>query len=296
MGEDYLKLWVAALFQQPKERLPYLFLFGPQGSGKSLFHEALRLFFKADRGYVYADHALTNRSGFNGELASSVLAVVEETNLRTNSEAYNRIKNLTTAGTISVRAMYREAVVMPNFTHWVQCANSADYCPISVGDTRVVTIRVPMFEGEEIPKHVMLDRLANEAGAFLHTLLHLDIPPTEGRLRLPIITTMEKEDMERAAMSPLERYLDEEMEPHEGALILFSDFFDRFREWLQPQERPLYSPIKVGRDWSYADYPKGIWGGEGKTYIGNIRFKDGTCSAEEQGAITRKDRRLYAIA
>jgi hypothetical protein len=296
-GAEYLRLWIAALFQAPKERLPYLFLFGPQGSGKSLFHEALKVFFAAERGYMYADHCLTSRSGFNGELASAVLCVIEETNLTTNDEAYNRIKNWTTGDTISVRALYAQPVVVRNYTHWIQCANSAEFCPIAVGDTRVITIRVPRFEGAEIPKNVMLERLRTEAAAFLYSVLEQEIPPTDGRLRLPTITTMEKEDQERAAMTPLERFMDEETDAEDGHLILFSDFFNKFRDWLQPHERPLYSPHKVGRDWAYPDFPKGSYGGSGAVHLGNLKFRDGTPSTKTcDGVIRRKGKRLYVDA
>ncbi len=38
-GADYLKCWISSVFQFPFEPLPYLFFYGPQGSGKSIFHK-----------------------------------------------------------------------------------------------------------------------------------------------------------------------------------------------------------------------------------------------------------------
>ena len=35
-GATYLLYWAASLFQRPHQKLPYLFLFGPQNAGKSL--------------------------------------------------------------------------------------------------------------------------------------------------------------------------------------------------------------------------------------------------------------------
>ena len=54
-GADYLKCWIAALFQEPMEPLPYLFLYSQeQNTGKSILHEALSLLLT--RGVVRAEH------------------------------------------------------------------------------------------------------------------------------------------------------------------------------------------------------------------------------------------------
>ena len=37
VGADYLKAWVACAFRYPFEPLPYLFLWGAENSGKSIF-------------------------------------------------------------------------------------------------------------------------------------------------------------------------------------------------------------------------------------------------------------------
>ena len=99
-GGDYLEAWVAAVIQKPMDHVPYLFLYGPENSGKSLFHEALALLFKPNpRGHIAVaegHQALTSQGGFNGELASAVIVSVEELdgNDRRNSIAKNRLKNL----------------------------------------------------------------------------------------------------------------------------------------------------------------------------------------------------------
>ena len=48
-------------------------------------------------GVARADSALINPSGFNGELEGSVLCVIEETDLRTNRQAQERIKDWVTS-------------------------------------------------------------------------------------------------------------------------------------------------------------------------------------------------------
>jgi hypothetical protein len=91
-GAAYLMHWIASLFQYPERHLPYLFFYSPeQETGKSTLYEALELVIP--NGCQRADHALTSLQGFNGELKSAVLCVVEETNLRAKKETYNRIKD-----------------------------------------------------------------------------------------------------------------------------------------------------------------------------------------------------------
>lgn len=118
-GADYLKCWIASMFQEPTEPLAYLFFYGPQDSGKSIFHEALSLLMT--RGVVRADTALTSQSGFNGELENAVLCVVEETNLQKNATAYNRIKDWVTSRQLPVHRKQRQPYTVQNTTHWVQC-------------------------------------------------------------------------------------------------------------------------------------------------------------------------------
>ena len=56
-GADYLRAWVACAFRCPFEPTPYLFLFGGENCGKSIFYETLELL--VTKGVVKADHALT---------------------------------------------------------------------------------------------------------------------------------------------------------------------------------------------------------------------------------------------
>ena len=93
-GADYLKLWIASLFQHPYESLPYLFFYGPEDSGKTSFHLALKHLLT--KGYVRADGALTNQQGFNGALDGALICVVEETDLHKSGQANRRIKDWVT--------------------------------------------------------------------------------------------------------------------------------------------------------------------------------------------------------
>src|SRR5690606_9880075 len=57
-GRDYGLAWVACLLRCPFDPLPYLFFWGEQNSGKSIFHESVSLLMT--KGVASADRALTN--------------------------------------------------------------------------------------------------------------------------------------------------------------------------------------------------------------------------------------------
>src|SRR4029079_10370352 len=101
-GPSYLRHWCASLFQRPSQLLPMLFLFGPQNSGKSAFHEMLALLFTKGVGKV--DKVFLRGNTFDGEFAGLLLAVIEEANLTGKHAvpAYSKIKDITTAPEISI--------------------------------------------------------------------------------------------------------------------------------------------------------------------------------------------------
>lgn len=191
-GADYLLHWAACMLRDPFEKLPYLFFWGDQNNGKSIFWESLALLMT--KGVVAADRALTNTSEFNGELADGVLAVVEEKDISLSPAAYERIKNWVTAPMLSVRKMFQQQYEVQNTLHFVQCANQKTACPVAFGDSRIVAIYVhPLASGQEIPKPILLERLKEEAPQFMRTIMDLELPPLMGRLRLPVVENQTKQ-------------------------------------------------------------------------------------------------------
>ncbi len=134
-GGDYLKCWVASLFQEPMEPLPYLFFYGPQNSGKSIFHEALSLLLT--KGYQRADAALISQAGFNGELEGAVICVVEETDLHKNKISYNRIKDWVTSRELPMHVKGKTPYHTQNSSHWVQCLPKSMWVQTSKGPRQV---------------------------------------------------------------------------------------------------------------------------------------------------------------
>jgi len=269
-GGEYLKCWVASLFRFPYEPLPYLFLYGPQNSGKSVFHEAISLLLT--KGYRRADAALVSGSGFNGELEGAIVAVIEETDLRKNKTAYNKIKDWVTSRDLLIHAKGKTPYHVPNTLHFIQCANDHQACPIFSGDTRITMSYVgPLEPLELIPKRKLIEILEKEAPDFLAEVLALEIPESTDRLNIPALTTEDKEVVQRMNMSQLELFLDEKCVYAPGHNIKQSDLFDKFRDWLDPNEIHKWTIIRVGRELP-PNFPKGRMHGTGQFHVGNIAW------------------------
>jgi len=245
-GASYLKMWIASLFQYPSEPLPYLFFFGPELSGKSSFHEAITLL--VTKGVRRADTAVLSKNDFTSELENSILCVLEDkSNLRENKNAMNRLKDWITSPRITVHRKGIDPYDVPNQTHWVQTSNSSDNLPVFPGDTRVTVIYVNELK-DIIPRNKFYAALEKEASDFITDILSMDIPESTERLRIAVVVTDEKIRLQELSNSELETFISESCYYIEGSKIKFSEFFDRFQEWLDPNSTHLWSKIRVSRE------------------------------------------------
>lgn len=234
-GGDYLKCWLASVIQYPLESLPYLFLYGNEDSGKSVFHESLRFLFT--KGIVRADNALINQSGFNAELEHAIVCVIEEINLsKSGSPAYNRIKDWVLAPEMSIHKKQRTPYLQPNSTHWVQTANDITFVPVGFGDTRIVVIKVDDLDPKEkIPKRFFEGSLRKEAADFLGELLSMELPDPIDRFNIPVLVTDDKAKAQASNSSPLQNFIHEECHNIPGHKLMTKEFKGRFHEWLVDQ-------------------------------------------------------------
>jgi len=271
-GADYLKCWVASIFQHPNQPLPYLFLYGPEASGKSMLHEAISLLISPS-GYQRADQALLSQQGFNGELKNAVLCVIEERNLDKNKSAYNRIKDWVTSPQLPIHSKGSTPYLTENTTHWVQCANDIHACPVFPGDTRITmifvdSVKVDFWEA----KRDLVNRLKKEAPDFLGDVMKLDIPISPDRLNLPVINTSEKQSVQRQNQNALEQFIEEHCHYSSGYAIKLSDFYDRFIAWCEPAEAHNWSKMAIGRNLPFK-YVKGRRKEDMQFAIGNISWE-----------------------
>jgi hypothetical protein len=292
-GEEYLMCWIASVFQEPRQPLPYLFFHGPQDSGKSIFHESIKLLLT--KGYKRADAALISGSGFNGELEGSIVCVIEETDLRINKSAYNRIKDWVTSSDLMIHPKGKTPYHVPNTSHWVQCANDHNACPIFKGDTRITVCYVPSLDPLElIPKKQLLPMLEKEAPAFLAALLDIELPISNSRLNIPVVTSSEKAVAEQLNRDSLQVFIDEKCENVLGHQIKFSEFFDRFQESLDPNEIGNWGKIRVGKNLP-PHFPKGRMRSTGQFYIGNIAWRGVLPDEKPKPRLVLRDNYLEAV-
>lgn len=268
-GSDYLKCWIASLLQFPKEPLPYLFFYGPQNSGKSIFHEMLELLITG--GVVRADTALVSKSGFNGELENAVLCVVEETDLRADKQAYSRIKDWVTATKLPVHAKRETPYTVVNTTHWCQFANHIEACPAFPGDTRITMIEVGPLE-TIIPKTHLLSELRKEAPDFLAEILNMEVPPTNDRLNVPIIITSDKVAAMSNNRTALQVFLDENVHCVPGKYLLYGEVYNKFIESLDPGAVHTWTKHKFGKELP-KPYIKGRSPQNNQVLIGNASWE-----------------------
>lgn len=272
-GAEYLKCWIASLFQQPEEHLPYLYLWGPESSGKSMFHEAISLLISAS-GYQRATAALENPNGFNGELRNAIICVVEEVDLsKKGGVAYKRIKDWVTAEHLPIHVKNQTPYMSVNTTHWIQCSNDQDSCPIFTGDTRIMVFYVSELpEGSWENKRSLVIKLRKEAADFLGALMRLEIPESPDRLGVPIVSTTAKEEIQKRNQNSLEGFISEECYHSPGHTVLFSDFYNKFATSIESSEIAYWTKIKVGKN-----IPKPYVKAKatnGTMVIGNISFTE----------------------
>lgn len=255
-GADYLKCWIASMFQFPTRHLPYLFLYSrEQNTGKSILGEALERIIVD--GVVRAKQALMNANGFNGELESKVLCTVEEGDLKGVKGAYEKVKEWVNSPMILIHPKGVTPYQVVNTTHWIQTSNDPDGCPIDEQDSRITMIQVfPLDPAEVIPKDDMFTLLDKEAPDFLAAIMNLEIPPTKDRLNIPIVETEQKLAAKKRQQSLLQLYIEEHLHRVDGGTVKVAEFFTNFSDWLDPTARVEWTRKKVAADMP-AEFPKG---------------------------------------
>lgn len=272
-GGDYLRCWVASLFKEPKELLPYLFFYSrEENTGKSTLHEALSLLITT-RGVCCANTALTSQQSFNAELENAVLCVVQETDLRKSSGARNRLKDWVTAIQMSIHEKGKTPYLTTNIAHFIHTANDHGECPIFPGDSRITMGCVSPLESS-IPKRELFKRLMKEAPDFMGVIMSVEVPECSDRLRIPIINTVEKIQSEKQNFNAFEEFLDEQTFEVPGEKVLYADLWAKFSKWLDPNDAHEWTKIKMGRQLPLK-YPKGRVLSEGaQFYVGNLSFDE----------------------
>lgn len=273
-GADYLRCWMAALIRYPFEPLPYLFLYGPQDSGKSIFHESASMLFTPGS-VVSASGALTNGQGFNYELANCVIGYIEEKDLSVIRDGtYARMKEWVTGRTLTVTEKGKTPYTQPNILKMVQIANSPKACPMEDGDTRITALAIYALGARKLAKGIMERKLLFEAPFFLRTILTTHLPESHDRLRVPMLGSRDKEDLEAMNQRPWEAFATDELVRCDGNLLKFTDFYEAYLKFCtlnnkQPESNKALLQLMRNRSDKYI-----IGYGPGKSnYIANFKLR-----------------------
>jgi hypothetical protein len=252
-GYHYGLYWVASILQDPYQPLPYLFFYGVENCGKSTFHDAFKLL--VTKGCVAGEAAIRARDNFNGELEGAVLVYIEEINVAQTPGVMTKLKAWISDQDVLVRSMKQDQRQQRNTRHFVQMANHLEFCPAEPGDTRVMVIYVPQLGESEIQD--LKAKLEEEKAHFLYTALNVELPPKYKRLRLPVISTAAKEQLQATRETLLEQFLKEKCETDSEGRILLKDFYNKYVEWLG-EEADDYLPEKIGKNKLSKELPKEI--------------------------------------
>lgn len=275
-GADYLRYWVASAVKYPFEPLPYLFFFGGQGCGKSIFIEMLRWLFPGSVENIA--QAVMSESGFNGEALGKVFCYLEEKDLtgRQAQSAYERIKEWTMAKEISIHPKGKTPFMAPNTMKFVHMANKIDSIRIDRDDTRVVAVDVPKIH-HPIPKSIMEEKLKEEIPYFLRTLLTTEIPPAVERCRVPHVNTVAKMELGESSMSTVQRFAQQHLKPCPGNMIPFSDFKEKFDAYCIKERKPTMGQNAISSELRKMEdlLVVGKYGKKNIIHIGNVAFGDG---------------------
>lgn len=275
-GADYLRFWIAAAIKYPFQPLPYLFFFGQQGCGKSIFFETLNMLFPNAVHNVAS--AMTNENGFNGELKPAVFAYIDEKDLNEGgkgAKAYQRIKEWTLARELMIHQKGCTPYLQRNTLKFIQCSNSINSIRIDRDDSRIVAIDVPKLNNP-IPKSIMEKALREEAPFILRTLLTTEIPPAIDRTTIPHINTEAKLEIGEASMSEVQKFVTKNMKPCPGNLVPFADFRERLNKHLDTIRCPSMGPSAISSELRKMEdlLVLGKQGKNNATYLGNVAFND----------------------
>jgi hypothetical protein len=113
--------------------------------------------------------------------------------------------------------------------------------------------------------------LDEEAPHFLHTLMHMELPPMLDRLRLPVVTTGSKQQAQEENRSYLEEFIAERCEPTPDKRTRFSEFYDRFQQWLPANEKHIWTKRHVALQLPVQH--KTIPGADNVKFVPNLTLK-----------------------
>ena len=179
---NYVRKWLAYIFQHPDHVHTALVLCGTQGTGKNSFVEPLGILL--GQHYVLLSNMAELVSSFNYHLKHAVLVHANEALWGGNKKELGTLKAIITEQTCMVEGKGKDRFMVRNFKHVIFSSNEAWPVHIDPDDRRFFVLRVSDKRKEDHAYFKAIQEELNNGGyeALLHDLLHEDISSFNPRL------------------------------------------------------------------------------------------------------------------
>ncbi|MCS4509155.1 primase-helicase family protein [Xylophilus ampelinus] len=198
--------WLAYPLQRPGAKLKTALIFhGPQGTGKNLFFDAVRVIY-GNYGVMVGQNELEEK--YNSWLSAKLMVIGNE--VVTRQELYhnkNKLKWVITEETIPIRAMHLDVRWERNHANVAFLSNEQQPLVLEEGDRRYLVVYTPSAEDGNLYARVAAFLKCGGSAKLLHFLLQYDIGDF-GEHTKPLMTAA-KADLIELSLRPSERFMSE---------------------------------------------------------------------------------------
>jgi hypothetical protein len=172
---NYLRKWLAYIFQRPHEVHTALVLCGSQGVGKNSFVEPLGVLLGSH--YAPLSSITELVSNFNYHLKNAVLIHANEALWGGNKKEIGTVKAMVTEQTCLIEGKGKDRIVVRNFKHIILSSNEDWPIHLDADDRRFFVLQVSEKHKEDHAYFKAVQEELNDGGyeALLHDLLHEDL-------------------------------------------------------------------------------------------------------------------------
>lgn len=172
---EYVRKWIAYVFQHPDEPHTALVLCGSQGVGKNSFVEPLGILL--GQHYVLLSSISELVSNFNYHLKNAVLIHANEALWGGNKKELGSVKAMITEQTCLIESKGKDRIMVKNFKHIILSSNEDWPVHIDADDRRFFVLRVSEAHKEDHTYFAKIQAELENGGyeGLLYDLLHEDL-------------------------------------------------------------------------------------------------------------------------
>lgn len=169
-GQVWLTMWIAKLLSNPYTKLPYLYLYGPRDSGRSILGYALE-HIMGKKCFIGYSGWMSGNSLWNYEIADRNLIVIDEYAVHKLS-----LIKMVNAKERLIHEPMKWPTMRPNNSNFIQTGNGDDWLDIKYKHGFVGVKCEPV----ERPMHIgtLSKQLVSDAPAFMDYCSKLPLPET----------------------------------------------------------------------------------------------------------------------